>query len=245
MPITVEIADHGETQPAIDGVFAYFSEVEDRFSVFRKNSEISLINDGRLCQKQWSGDMENIFALAETAKKETNGYFNVKVPGGKFDTSGIVKGWAIKNAAEMLWNKGFKNFYIDAGGDIQVCGTNSQGKDWRVGIRNPFNTAGIVKTVYLKNEGIATSGTYIRGQHIYNPLKNNAPASDIVSVTVVGPDVCRADIFATAIFAMGKEGIEFAGKTKGIEAYVIDKDGIATMTSGFKKYTLGGHDENN
>jgi thiamine biosynthesis lipoprotein len=34
---------------------------------------------------------------------------------------------------------GYKNFYIDAGGDIAARGTNPAGKEWSVGIRNPFN----------------------------------------------------------------------------------------------------------
>src|SRR5579871_1456007 len=62
--------------------------------------------------------------------------------------------------------------YVDAGGDVQVMGKNAQGDNWRVGIRNPFNAQQIVKTLALTDCGIATSGTYIRGDHIYNPLND-------------------------------------------------------------------------
>ena len=157
---------------------------------------------------------------------------------GKIDPSGLVKGWAIQKASNILTEKGFKNFYVEAGGDIQVQGNNADNKPWNVGIKNPFNQKEIVKVVYLHNQGMATSGTYIRGQHIYNPFKANELLNNIVSLTVIGPNVYEADRFATAAFAMGKEGINFIESLKGFEGYMINKEGLATMTSGFDKYTV-------
>ena len=78
-------------------------------------------------------------------------------------------------------------------------------------------------------------GTYIRGLHIYNP-KTGAPADDIISLTVVGKDICDVDLIATAAFAMGQDGIRFVENTPGFEGYAIDKEGTATMTSGFQRY---------
>jgi thiamine biosynthesis lipoprotein len=89
----------------------------------------------------------------------------------------------------------------------------------------------------LSNCGIATSGTYERGQHIYNPITKKTEISDIVSLTVIGPNVFEADKFSTPAFAMGKVGIEFIESLPGFDGYMIDKDGIATMTSGFDEYT--------
>ncbi|MDE2589438.1 MAG: FAD:protein FMN transferase, partial [Patescibacteria group bacterium] len=125
-----------------------------------------------------------------------------------------------------------------AGGDIQAVGKNYQDKNWRVGIRNPFDTSQIVKVLSVSNCGIATSGTYIRGQHIYNPHNSDKPITDIVSITVVGPNIYEADRFATAAFAMGKKGIQFLEGQKGLEGYMIDTKGIATFTSGFGEYVL-------
>ena len=113
-------------------------------------------------------------------------------------------------------------------------GKNASGQDWSVGIRNPFNADEIIKVVYPRGRGVATSGTYVRGQHIYNPAWNLAARSqDIVSLTVIGADVLEADRFATAAFAMGRDGIFFLEQTPGLEGYVVDIDGRATPTSGF------------
>ena len=43
----------------------------------------------------------------------------------------------------------------------------------------------------------------------------------------------EADRFATAAFAMGKDGILFIENLPGFEGYAIDAKGIATMASGF------------
>jgi thiamine biosynthesis lipoprotein len=88
--------------------------------------------------------------------------------------------------------------------------------------------------------GIATSGTYIRGRHIYDPFAAEGQSIDeIVSLTVLGPNVYEADRFATAAFAMGPAGIHFIERESGLEGYMIGKNGIATMTSGFAEYVAG------
>jgi thiamine biosynthesis lipoprotein len=178
-----------------------------------------------------------VLALAEKTKKETNGYFDITKPGGTLDPSGIVKGWAIHNAAQFLQSEGVTNFYVDAGGDIATGGVNEEGQPWSVGIKNPFKQQEIVKVIYPKGKGVATSGSYIRGSHIYNPHDTSAVLNDIVSITVIGHDVLEADRFATAAFAMGKSGIQFIEALPGFEGYSIDALGMGTETSNFNIYT--------
>ncbi|TIQ27785.1 MAG: FAD:protein FMN transferase [Mesorhizobium sp.] len=231
MPVTVDIADAPST--LIDTVFDYFEQIDRRFSTYKTDSEISAINRGDVPVKDWSGEMMEVLAIAERTRNETGGYFDIRKPDGSLDPSGIVKGWAIRNAAGIVRQAGVSNFFIEAGGDIQSCGRNASGNDWSVGIRNPFDTDQIIKIVYPRGRGVATSGTYARGQHIYNPHQASDPITEIVSLTVVGPDVLEADRFATAAFAMGREGIVFIERFPGLEGYVVDIDGRATLTSGF------------
>ena len=243
MPITVEIIDPpsqsfgAASKNAIDKIFGYFKYVDEKFSTFKETSEISKINRGEIAEKDFSGDMKIIFDLAEKTKKETNGYFDIVDNNGKYNPSGIVKGWAIYCATQILLKDGFENFYVNAGGDIQFYGKNSERKTWSSGIKNPFNQDEIVKVVYLKSgQGIATSGNYIRGDHIYNPKNRKQIVSEIVSFTIIGPNVLEADRLATAVFAMGKDGISFLENLKQFAGYVIDKNGVASMTSNFEKY---------
>jgi FAD:protein FMN transferase len=236
MPVVVDIRDESADENLINEIYDYFKYIDDTFSVFKKDSEISRINRGEIMENNYSDDMKTIFRLAEETKKLTGGYFDIKKPDGSIDPSGIVKGWAIWQAARILMKKNIANFYVEAGGDIQI-GRSDSGEPWKIGIRNPFSVNENVKILKLWNEGVATSGNYIRGQHIYDPHEPKKTFDDIVSITVIGPDVYEADRFATAAFAMGKDGIGFIEKQDGLEGYAIDANGIATMTSGFTKYT--------
>jgi thiamine biosynthesis lipoprotein len=237
MPITVAIVKDAPGR-LLDDVFDYFAAVDARFSVFKPDSEISALNHGRIAVADVSAEMQEVLGLAERTKRETDGYFEIRRSDGLVDPCGIVKGWAIRNAADLIRRSGARDFYVDAGGDIQTGGMNQDGEDWRIGIRNPFNEREIIKAVTPKGRGIATSGTYVRGQHIYNPREPGRHIEDIVSLSVIGPDVLEADRFSTAAFAMGKAGIHFIEELPGFEGYMVDATGIATQTSGFKAFVL-------
>ncbi len=235
MPITVEVIDAPD-HTILDEAFAYFEHVDRRFSTYRSDSEIEAINRAELPYADRSDEMREVLALAERTNHETDGFFDIHTPKGSLDPSGIVKGWAIRNAAQLITNRGARDFYIDAGGDIQTSGKNAEGREWSVGIRNPFNAAEIIKVVHPSGQGVATSGTYVRGQHIYNPLEPGNPIRDIVSLTVIGPDILEADRFATAAFAMGAAGIHFLEELPGFEGYAVGSNHRATLTSGFGDY---------
>ena len=237
MPVTVEIIDAAATKGTLAEIFSYFEYIDEKFSTYKESSEISSINRREITLEQASADMQTVFALADQTRQQTNGYFDI-ARNGIYDPSGLVKGWAIYNAAEILRRKKFENYYVDAGGDVQAAGKNSRGQDWRVGIRNPFDPNEIIKVLFIHDGGIATSGTYVRGQHIYNPKNDGQLASDIVSLTVIGPNVYEADRFATAAFAMGKAGIVFIENLDGFEGYLIDQNRQATFTSGFERYVI-------
>jgi len=237
MPVTIEITDVDATQDSLEKAFEYFQYVDETFSTYKSNSEISRINRKELQFSEYSDDVKSIFKLAEETKQQTDGYFDIHSPDGSIDPSGIVKGWAINKVAELLRSLSHENFYVEAGGDIQTSGKDAEGTEWRIGIRNPFNRDEIVKVVYPRGAGIATSGTVIRGRHIYDPHTKRPVETTLVSLTVMGPNVYEADRFATAAFAMGASGINFIENLEGFEGYAIDLKGTATMTSEFEKYT--------
>jgi FAD:protein FMN transferase len=234
MPITVAISDPPSSS-LIARVFAYFEYIDGKFSTFKPLSEISLINAGLLGVDEISFDMHTVLVLAEEIRQETDGYFNI-ARGGKIDPLGLVKGWALSNAADMLREASCDNFYVEAGGDLQAVGHNPENMPWRVGIRNPFNIDEIVKVLAICDQGVATSGTYIRGGHINNPVANQPADSEILSITVIASDVYEADCYATAAFAMGRQGIAFIESLEGFEGYLIDSSQRATFTSGFERY---------
>lgn len=232
MPITIEIV--GAPEGSADPAFDFFAWVDATFSPYRADSEVSQINDGRLTEATASEPMRRILALAEQTREETGGYFDVHHL-GRLDPSGLVKGWAILNAANLLRASGHANVCVEAGGDLQVYGRGPEGGPWQIGIRHPAQPREIVRVLALTDCGIATSGTAFRGAHVYNPLGGDTPGDEIISLTVVGPDVYEADRFATAAFAMGPRGAAFVASLPGFEAYQIDRAGVVTYTPGLER----------
>lgn len=233
MTAVVEIADKKIRPEDIAEIFQFLESIDQKFSTFKKTSEVEKINRGEVLEKNYSKEMKTILTLCKKTKAETNGFFNAYYK-NRLDPSGIVKGYAITQASKMLSKKGYKNFYVEIGGDIDIRGTNSKNMPWRVGIQHPLEKNQIIKVLSLKNCGIATSGSYVKGAHIYS--KKGKPTSEVASVTVIGRNALEADRIATAAYAMGEDGISFIESQKNLEGYQVNKFGIATYTSGFSKF---------
>ena len=237
MPITIGMVDKVSYCAIADG-FSLFRSVDSRFSTYRADSEISRFNHGKLREHELSQDLREIFALARDTEDESGGYFNMVRQDGQYDPSGIVKGWAIKRVAALFHQMDLMNFFIDAGGDVQTSGMSDSGDTWRVGIRNPFHMGEIIKVLEPGDKGVATSGSSIRGSHIWNPHAPQEKLNDVVSITVIGPDILQADRFATAAFAMGQNGVHFIESLPEFEAYQVSAVGEATLTRGFRKFEV-------
>lgn len=235
MPAAIELVGADSREPH-DRIFALWDAIDVRFSTYKPESETSRINRGEINERDYSPEMQEIIALTEKTKRETNGYFDARPHDGSFDPSGVVKGWALREAAHRAEELGFDSFYVEIGGDIQTRGKDAAGRDWTIGIRNPFNYDEIVKVLCPRGAGIATSGNAARGAHIYNPHDSKVAPAELASITVLGPDIFEADRFATAAFAMGEKGIYFIESMDSFEAYAIAPSGVATMTSGLFRY---------
>jgi thiamine biosynthesis lipoprotein len=73
---------------------------------------------------------------------------------------------------------------------------------------------------------VATSGTYERGDHVFNP-RGGGPARGLRSVTVVGADLALADAYATTALAMGEPGLAWLAGRTGYECAAVTDDGRA------------------
>jgi len=237
MPITIEVVhdDSAAALRAMGGAFDWFRSVDRTFSTYKDDSEISRMNRGELPRAAASLTVREVLRACEQMRERTNGFFDMRRPDGLLDPSGYVKGWSIEQAAVRLAGAGMRNYCVEAGGDLQTAGVNADGGPWRVGVRNPLAPDEMVKVLYVSDAAVATSGTYERGEHIYDP-HTGRPAAHLASVTVVGPGIAWVDVAATAAFAMGTGAAAWLAQQYGLEAYVIGHDGQATFTDGLKRY---------
>jgi thiamine biosynthesis lipoprotein len=230
MAITVDIPDC-DNPKIFTLVFKHFKQIDNRFSTYKENSELSRHKRGELNEKDLSEEFREVMKACKEANKMTDGYFSAYFS-EKYDPTGYVKGWAISEAGKVIEKNNLKTYCIGAGGDI-LARSNSD-KIWNVGIQNPRNKQEIIETISDKNFAVATSGNYERGRHIFNP-KTKKVADNLLSVTVLAPDIITADIYATAIFAEGLPGLTRAEEKDGLEALAIDKGGKLYMSSGMEE----------
>jgi FAD:protein FMN transferase len=232
MPVTVQVVDAEADEQALGQVFNEFRLLDRTFSPFLVDSEVSRINRGEL-KPENAGELVNqAIDLCHLYEQATEGYFSAWIS-GRFDPSGLIKGWAIDRACSILDRYGFLDYFIDAGGDVQTRGRNVDRGPWRVGVRHPVERDKVACVVLASGLAVATSGTYEKGEHILDP-HSGKPVNAWLSFTVVGPDILQADIFATACFAMGITGLEFIARVRGYEAYAIDAQLRAAYTAGFE-----------
>lgn len=205
MPISLHLRgsdlDGAAVEAAVSDVFGVFEEADQTFSTFRDDSEVNRIRRGELMLVDADPVVRQVHELCGHATDLTSGSFTAQLPDSQgaigFDPTGIVKGWAAERAAAQLAAKLPNAFCLNVGGDVVLGGED--GLEWRVGIEDPRDRARIAQVVTLAQGGVATSGAAARGAHLYDPVTETFVERP-GSVTVVGPSLLWADVWATALF---------------------------------------------
>ena len=236
--IRAPVPDPGALGRAID----WLHHVDATFSTHRDDSEITRLALGEIRLGAVDEQTRAVLDRCVELRERTNGAFDafaVLAPNGtRLDPSGLVKGWSIEMATALLEEGGAENFTINAGGDIVFRGRPGRDRCWRAGIRHPENPVRQARILEISEPvGLATSGSYERGVHIVDPRPRRGPM-DLASATVIGPDLGDADAFATAMFVMGTEGLDWIEDQPGYEAFLITLDHQTCWSSGFEEMTV-------
>lgn len=189
---------------AVRGAVEYLRWVDENFSVYRADSQISRIGRGELAADDAGPEVREVLVRCDELREATDGWFDHEgggAHGRPIDPSGYVKGWSIDRAAELMRFDGLDRFCINAGGDVVAVGRPDGENPWRVGIRDPGRADEIAAVVAVADGAVATSGAYERGEHIWSG--GARPAARPGSVTIIGPELGVADALATAVFAAG------------------------------------------
>jgi thiamine biosynthesis lipoprotein len=145
------------------------------------------------------------------------------------DLGAVAKGLAVDAAAREL--QPYRNFAIDAGGDLYFGGVNARGEPWHAGVRHPRLRGELIDRFRVSDRAVCTSGTYERGLHILDARSSEA-AAGVASATVVAPGAMLADALATAAFVLGAEqGIALLTRM-GVEGLIVTGDLECHRTAG-------------
>ena len=204
LPISIDIP-YCDDETVFNAAFDRLSEIDEKFSTYKPKSEASRFAARKIAEAELSQELKDVIEACKDAEAKTDGYFSAW-SAGSFDPSGYVKGWAISKAGKTIEDKGYKTYCIGAGGDILARSDGD--KLWNIGIQDSHDRSKILNKLSISNGAVCTSGNYERGAHIINP-KTKQPATELLSVTVAGPDIIWADILATAVFASVRTEPEF------------------------------------
>lgn len=231
-------------------------EVDEHFKrVFKKSKEVYRFTEGAF--DPTIGNVVNAWNFgAETNKFLTDsstidslmqfvGFDKIKLTNNTISKSSstylefnaIAKGYGVDVIGEFLESKNVTNYLVEIGGEIRVKGKNIE-KDspWKVGLDEPRfdGEQSVFKALELKDEAMATSGTYRkfktdengnRYAHIINTKTGYPTKTNILSVSVIAPDCMTADAYATAFQAMGIEKVTtFLKSHPELKVYFIYED---------------------
>ncbi|WP_316959377.1 FAD:protein FMN transferase [Streptomyces sp. TRM68367] len=222
--VDVRGGEPGAVRAALDQAIAGLHRVDEVFSTYRDDSQISRLARGELTVEECDAEVAEVLELAAEAERVSDGWFSTTYE-GRLDPTGIVKGWAVERAARLLAASGATGVSVNGGGDVQLLGTPGPGRPWRVGVCDPLRPGGLAAVVSAAGTdelAVATSGTAERGAHIVDPRTGRSAVTDLVAVTVVAPRLTWADCWATAAFAMGaREGLAWLESLPDVEALLI------------------------
>ena len=204
--------------------------VDATFSPYRDDSDVSRFGRGAVPLTECAPELAEVIQVCAAISARSGGYFTI-TPGGRFDPSGYVKGWAVERAAAILTAAGSAEHSVNGGGDVQCTG----GRLWRIGIADPLRPGRLALVVAGQDFAVATSGVAERGAHIVDPYTGQPP-SGLASVTLVGVRLAETDAYATAAFAMGPAARDWVESLGGYEAFAITTAGAIWQTSGFGRY---------
>lgn len=191
---------------------------------------------------------------AEAIKKsvEKVGYKNIildsvestiflKLKGMKIGFGALGEGYATDKCRAMMIEKGIQAGIINGSGDMSTWGKQPNGKDWKIGITNPFHPEKLLAAVPIKDGAVTTSGSYEkfvvfngkRYSHIINPA-TGYPATGLCSVTVFGPNAETANGLSTSMMVLGqKEGLLLLQKFSDYSCVMITDKGKVIKSKNF------------
>ncbi|HET8587623.1 MAG TPA: FAD:protein FMN transferase [Candidatus Limnocylindria bacterium] len=122
------------------------------------------------------------------------------------DLGGIGKGLALRIAARALEGRGIDSFLLEAGGDVVAGRPPPNEAGWRLSIEHPQqrDPAAVIE---IADAAVATSSTAVHPAHLIDPRTLQPAATELSSLTVIGPDPAWAEVWSKVGFIGGIDAL--------------------------------------
>jgi thiamine biosynthesis lipoprotein len=163
-------------------------------------------------------------------------------PGMRINLAGILQGYGVRRAAEIMKKMGIAGGLLNGSGDVYCWGQQPDGSGWRIAIGDPVRPRTVSSWLTVSDLAVVTAGNYeqyftVQGRyygHIINP-HTGYPATGLRSVTIICPDVELADALDDAVFVLGPvEGLALINRLKDINCTLITDDGRTLVSKGMQ-----------
>ena len=160
-------------------------------------------------------------------------------PGMALDLGGVAKLPILDAGLRVLEQRGVANAMVNGGGDVLVRG-RSQGRPWRVGIRNPYLPDRLSGVLELSGRAVvASSGDYERCfmqgskrlHHVLDP-HTGRPTEGVHGAVLTATEVAAVNGWGTALMVQGASlGRHLHGRQPGVELWVAGATPAASWMS--------------
>lgn len=163
-------------------------------------------------------------------------------PGAQVDLGGIAKLPILAAGMRELARRGLRNAMVNGGGDVLVAG-RIQGRDWRIGLRDPRAPDALLATLSLSDGVVASSGDYERCfvhagrryHHILDPRTGHC-SRELRGVVLVADSVDAVNGLGAAAMAAGRErGRRLLDPLPGVDALIVDAGSEVWTSSGMAR----------
>ncbi len=164
----------------------------------------------------------------------------------RLDLGGVAKGWAAEQTAQLLGETGAA--LVDAGGDMVMTAPPRAGA-WCIGIENPFAPQDdeSMPVLQILRGAVATSGRDFRkwtrggtpAHHLIDPRTNQPAQTDVLTATVIAPDIFHAEVAAKVILILGSaEGMGWLEMHPDLAALVVLENGTVLQSERMEQFVI-------
>jgi thiamine biosynthesis lipoprotein len=169
------------------------------------------------------------------------------------DLSGVAKGYAVDQVANLLSDLKVESYFIEVGGEIKIKGLKPDNQEWIPAIEAPvYGSSQLYALLRSLGETISLAGSgdyrnyYERGgvrySHEIDPRTGKPITHNLAAVFVIDESAARADALATAFMVLGPREAQELILQEEIKALLIfrieNSQFQSFISDGFSRYLV-------
>lgn len=125
-------------------------------------------------------------------------------PQARFDLGGVIKEYAVDEAARIAREAGIQSGLVNFGGDLVALGRKPDGQRFVAAIPNPAQPTQLLFGLDLENQALTTSAHYARGRKLKGGTLSHVVSADPqqaewISASVVSASALLSGLYSTAL----------------------------------------------